>query len=230
MSDDQYDAARLVSALLVSPQYACELGLISRGTLNLILNNRDLFESFPSSPMKRLIDVSDPPLKIQEDQFMRLRKKTKNTGPQQLFPEVTRAVEEHYQSRPRGMPCLEVITTELARLGYPAADAEYVYDRWLANGFKIGSQPIKSWRPALRNWIRNGWLPTQKGVRPTDGLEIYPTYDRVQAWCERKKVTALATRAWGELMTGRFRGKAITNQLDFNGAMEVIRAQWMKEP
>ena len=161
---------------------------------------------------------------------MRLRKKTKNAGPQRLFPEVTRAVEEHYKSRPLGMPCLEVIKTELARMGFPSSDGDYVYDRWLANGFKIGSQPIKSWRAALRNWIRNGWLPSQKGIRPGQTEQCYPSYERVQSWCARKKVTALTSRAWGELMSGRFRGRTITNEVDFDGAMEVIRAQWMKEP
>jgi hypothetical protein len=40
----------------------------------------------------------------------------------------------------------------------------------------------------------------------------------------------MISRAWGELFTGRFRGRVISNQPDFDAAMEVIKAQWLKEP
>jgi len=157
------------------------------------------------------------------------KKKPINAG-QQFFSEVQKAVEDSYKSRPRGMPCLEVLTTEMKRLGLPASDAEYLYDAWLANGFVTGKHRIRSWKAALRNWFRNGWLPSQKGIRPGQPDESYPSYELVQAWCSRKNVSKMTARAWGELMTGRFRGKPITNEVDFDAALEVIRAQWMKEP
>jgi hypothetical protein len=164
------------------------------------------------------------------------RKKPNNAG-QTWFPEVMRANEEYFRSRPLGMPCLEVLATEMARYaGLPASDAEYLYDRWLANGFKISGRGIKNWKACMRDYYRNGWLPSQKGIRPGQKEECYPTYERVQSWCLKRGVgkgkgnNALTSRAWGELMTGKFRGKPITNERDFEAAMEVLRAQWMREP
>jgi hypothetical protein len=158
------------------------------------------------------------------------RKKPKNVG-QTFFPEVMRANEEYFRNRPLGMPCLEVLATEMARYaGLPHSDAEYLYDRWLANGFKVSGHQIKNWQACMRDYYRNGWLPSQKGIRPGQKEECYPTYERVESWCAKKKVSKLVSRAWGELMTGKFRGKAITSERDFDGAMEVIKAQWMKEP
>jgi|SRR5215469_4748906 len=64
---------------------------------------------------------------------------------------------------PKGMPTLSVLTTELARLGFPASDAEDQYDRWLANGFRTNrGQKLQDWKAALRMVIRNNWLPSQR--------------------------------------------------------------------
>jgi hypothetical protein len=161
------------------------------------------------------------------------RKKQKNFG-QTFFPEVMRANEEYFRSRPLGMPCLEVLATEMARYaGLPKSDAEYLYDRWLANGFTVSRRPIKNWKAAMRDYYRNGWLPSQKGIKPGEKEECYPTYERVELWCLSHKVgkgNALTSRAWGELMGGKFRGKPITSERDFDAAMEVIKAQWLREP
>ena len=160
---------------------------------------------------------------------MPARKKPKNYG-QTFFPEVQRSVEESYQGRPKGMPCLEVMQSEALRIGQTKDDAAYLYDRWMANGFTQGGHKLKSWKHALRYWQRNGWLPSQKGIKPGSKDESYPTYERVAAWCEKKKMRPLTKRAWGELFTGKFRGKLITNQTDFEAALEVILAQWLREP
>jgi hypothetical protein len=164
---------------------------------------------------------------------MAARKKPKNFG-QTFFPAIQKDSEEYYMNRPIGMPALEVLATEMARYaGLPHSDAEYLYDRWLADGFTVGRKRVKDWKAAFRTYYRNGWLPSQKGIRPGEKEQCFVTYERVESWCLKHKVgkgNALTPRAWGELMSGKFRGKPITNERDFNSAMEVIKAQWMREP
>ena len=160
---------------------------------------------------------------------MPARKKPTNQG-QQFFKEVQKAADDSYQSRPIGMPAFEVLKTEMARYGLPENDALYVFDRWLANGFTIGGRKIKNWKAAFRTLYYNGGLPSQRGVIPGPPPEIFPTRERVEFWCTKRKVRPMISRAWGELFTGRFRGRVISNQPDFDAAMEVIKAQWLKEP
>lgn len=160
---------------------------------------------------------------------MASRKKPKNFG-QQFLPAVQKAADSNYEGRPLGMPALAVLATELARLGIPESDAEYLYDRWLTNGFTTGGRPIRNWRAAARTWFRSGWLPSQKGIPHGQPEQSWPSYERVKEWCIKKKKSQLTSRAWGELMSGKFRGRAITNEVDFNAAMEVILAQWLREP
>jgi hypothetical protein len=83
-------------------------------------------------------------------------------GPE--LPELAaeREIEQELQKRPKGMPALSLIKTEMAHLGCPESDAEYVFDLWLANGFKTKTGQIKDWRAAIRVYFRNNWLPSQK--------------------------------------------------------------------
>jgi hypothetical protein len=160
---------------------------------------------------------------------MPARKKPDNKG-QQFFSGVQEAVDNSNVGRHRGMPCLEVIESYALRMGLTKADASYIYDKWMLNGFKQGRTPIKSWKHALSYWKNNGWFPSQKGIKPGSQDDIYPTRERVAFWCTKRKVRPMIDRAWGELMTGRFRGRLITTNEDFLAAMEVIKAQWLKEP
>jgi hypothetical protein len=90
---------------------------------------------------------------------------------QQALKPIISDVEANYAQRPLGMPTLPVLRTELARLGLPASDAEYLYDRWLTNGFKTKAGKIKNWRAAARNFYREGYFPSQKKHASPDDRE-----------------------------------------------------------
>lgn len=99
-------------------------------------------------------------------------------------------------NEPKGMPSLEQIKTETARLGLTDTDAEHIRDAWLANGFKTGRNKIVDWRAVIRLWYRNGYFPSLKKITPKpgelmtneilDALAQNPAYRKVdvqkQAW------------------------------------------------
>jgi hypothetical protein len=87
---------------------------------------------------------------------------------QTLLNEVERSLDECNEARPKGMPTLDMIRTELARFGFGLSDAEDVYDRWLINAYRTKTGPIKDWKAALRVMMRHGWLPSQQ--LPPPGL------------------------------------------------------------
>jgi hypothetical protein len=142
-----------------------------------------------------------------------MQKKT-NTG-QQFFTEVERAVDASSEEakRPAGMPPLGLIQTETRRLGYPDSDAEFIYDRWLATGFKDGcNRRFKDWRAAIRTWAKCRYLPSQKVMTPKpgelmtneilDALAQNPAYKKVDVhgeawkfkhWCEQNDKPKLVT-------------------------------------
>ena len=41
-------------------------------------------------------------------------------------------------------------------------DAEYFYDHYEGNGWKIGKTPMKDWKATVRNWERNGYSGSKK--------------------------------------------------------------------
>jgi hypothetical protein len=86
--------------------------------------------------------------------------------------------------RPRGMPSLGMIKTEMTRLGLPETDADYIHDIWLMNGYTMRTgKPIKDWKAAIRIWQSLGYLPSQKKT-PKSG----PTdTDRAQAAIDRMR-------------------------------------------
>lgn len=51
-------------------------------------------------------------------------------------------------------------------LGLPETDADDIWDRWLANGFRTKTGPIKDWQADVRTKKRNGWLPS---LQPRNG-------------------------------------------------------------
>ena len=53
-------------------------------------------------------------------------------------------------------------------MGLSKQDADAVIDFWLANGFRQGRNPVKSWTAVLRTWKRQGWFPSQKGNGQVD--------------------------------------------------------------
>jgi hypothetical protein len=116
-------------------------------------------------------------------------------------------------NRPKGMPPLAAIRTEIIRQGFPESDADYINDRWLASGFKDGcNRRYKDWRAAIRTWARNRYLPSQKIVLPKpgdlmtneimDALAANPAYKKLDVigeawkfveWCKQKDQPRLVT-------------------------------------
>jgi hypothetical protein len=78
----------------------------------------------------------------------------KNKAQQQFLPEVA--------VHPKGMPAREAIKSEVLRMGLTNEDADCIIDHWLANGFKHGRNPVKSWTAVIRNWKAQKYFPSQK--------------------------------------------------------------------
>jgi hypothetical protein len=90
-------------------------------------------------------------------------KKPTNNG-QQFINEVEASLEN--SNRPLGMPPLDVITSEVLRIGFTRGDAESIYDYWLSNGFKLTGRKIRDWKAAIRNMVRYNRLPSQQAKPP----------------------------------------------------------------
>jgi hypothetical protein len=95
--------------------------------------------------------------------------KQKKTNQDQEFPELRKELQDEViaTGRPRGMPAVELIRAETARLGLPDTDAQHLYDHWLNNGFKTGKNKICDYKAAVRVWHRNQYFPSQKNKRVT---------------------------------------------------------------
>ena len=61
-------------------------------------------------------------------------------------------------------PTLEQLNTEAALIGLSAIEAEKFLNYYESNGWKVGKNPMKSWRAALRNW----W----SRVKEVPGLQV----------------------------------------------------------
>lgn len=64
--------------------------------------------------------------------------------------------------QPPGMPRPDVIRTEVIRQSLTRADADYLIDHWLGNGFKTGRNKIRDWKAVIRKWKTENWFPSQK--------------------------------------------------------------------
>ena len=60
-------------------------------------------------------------------------------------------------------PTLEEVT-EYCHLRGNKVIAQYWFDHYSANGWKVGRNPMKDWRAAVRNWERNGALGGSHGA------------------------------------------------------------------
>jgi hypothetical protein len=90
-------------------------------------------------------------------------KKKKN---QPLLPNLQQALEDQAkeEGKPLGMPPLAEVRTEIKRQGLAQPDADYIYDRWLGNGYKTGKHSVKNWRAVIRTWKACQWFPSQKTI------------------------------------------------------------------
>lgn len=52
-------------------------------------------------------------------------------------------------------PTIEQVKAYFAEKGYTELEAERFVDHFTANGWKVGKSPMKDWKAAARNWMRN---------------------------------------------------------------------------
>ena len=52
-------------------------------------------------------------------------------------------------------PTIEQAKEYFADKGYMESEAERFIDHFTANGWKVGKSPMKDWKAAARNWMRN---------------------------------------------------------------------------
>lgn len=57
------------------------------------------------------------------------------------------------------------ITAFCKELGLSPTDAEWVFYKWLGNGWKNDGKPIKSWKATIRCWKAGGFFPSQKTAK-----------------------------------------------------------------
>jgi hypothetical protein len=99
-----------------------------------------------------------------------MSKHKNNDHDSQELPGLEKEVRQRIKTNrlPNGMPCLELIKAETARLGLPDSDAQGIHDAWLTNGYKTArGLQIKDWKAAIRTWFANDWFPSQKRKRRT---------------------------------------------------------------
>ncbi len=64
-------------------------------------------------------------------------------------------------------PTLEEVQAYANEHGY-ALDVQHFYDYYESNGWRVGRNPMKDWRAALRNWLKNDF---DRGKKQDDALE-----------------------------------------------------------
>lgn len=74
-------------------------------------------------------------------------------------------------------------------LGLPASDGTAMFDHWTANGWRNGQAASKCWRAGMRNWQRNGWMPSQKGAARLSGPR--PPPERNAAYTPERAMSKL---------------------------------------
>jgi hypothetical protein len=73
------------------------------------------------------------------------------------------------------LPSLEEVRAYCAErlaVGRPQVDPETWFDHYSANGWKVGKNPMRDWRAAVRTWERNGVSRGGAGPKPSLGRKI----------------------------------------------------------
>ena len=61
-------------------------------------------------------------------------------------------------------------------------DPQHFIDHYSANGWKVGRNPMKDWKAAVRTWERNGYDRKQTGNKTADML--HESYAMMSKWAE----------------------------------------------
>lgn len=65
----------------------------------------------------------------------------------------------------------------------PESDGESMFYHWEANGWRNGSNPVKSWQAGFRKWKASGWLPSQKSPAAAKA----ETPKKIDPWAPKPK-------------------------------------------
>lgn len=71
-------------------------------------------------------------------------------------------------------PTPDEINAYLLEIGVPHGDGQTLWDKWEGNGWKNGGNPIKSWKATIRQWNRQGYLPSSEAGKMTIGTTPTP--------------------------------------------------------
>lgn len=71
--------------------------------------------------------------------------------------------EKEKDSKAKARGTLEELRAYAVEIGQTSLDGESMFHHWESNGWKNGSNPVKSWKSGILKWKQNGWLPSQKG-------------------------------------------------------------------
>jgi hypothetical protein len=71
---------------------------------------------------------------------------------------------------PFAVPELPALKVQCAKIGLSEGEAEKFFNYYTANGWKVGRNPMRSWRHALANWKLNAqtYNSPSRGPRPID--------------------------------------------------------------
>ena len=61
-------------------------------------------------------------------------------------------------------PSVEDIKAYCREKGYSEAEAQHIYDYYESNGWKVGKNPMKDWKAAVRNWFRKDFSNRKTGT------------------------------------------------------------------
>ena len=75
--------------------------------------------------------------------------------------------KEEEQDRKKKATCDEIMEFCKSNGLFPR-DAEYLWNKWEANGWQNANKPIKDWKAVIRSWKAQGYLPTQKQQLASD--------------------------------------------------------------
>lgn len=158
--------------------------------------------------------------------------KSKHTG-QLPLDKVEEAVEDKIinSDRPKGMPALSVLKTEVLRQGLTESDAEHAYDVWLMNGFSLrNGKKVRDWKAAIRVWKRNEYFPSQRreSRAVVTGYKTSwkpPSLEEVKAYAFSKRWSASFARHCYSVWLGnnwRHYGEPIRSDSQWQALMESM--------
>ena len=107
------------------------------------------------------------------------------------------------------VPSLDEVASYFEQRGASRREAEKFHDHYEANGWKVGRSPMKDWRAAVRNWLRedsfsrgDGAAPEKKmAAPPAQGVQPLPfdgIDDEAAAFRARMAAEAAAAEAAGK--------------------------------